>query len=75
MPVIYYYLLFIFNLLIVDKFYFNLQLDYPSTNSKTCFKPSVRLTILQNVGIADTRHLRQNLSLSWKNNGKVKINN
>ena len=49
--------LFIFNLFVVDKFYFNLQLDLP------CLKPLAQSTILPNVGIVDTRHLRQHLSL------------
>ena len=62
--------LFIFNFFIVDKFYFNLQLvsiiSTSTNNSKTCLKPLVQSTILGNVGIVDTRHLRQNLSLWCK---------
>ena len=55
--------LFIFNLFIVDKFYFTVQSDQPSTNSKACLKHPVRLTALWNVIIVDIRYLRQNLSL------------
>ena len=46
---------------IVDKFYFHLKLDQPFTNSKTCLKPLVQSTILQNVNIANTMHLRRKL--------------
>ena len=55
--------LFIFNLFIVDKFYFTVQSDQPSTNSKACLKHPVRSTTLWNVVIVDTIYLRQNFSL------------
>ena len=73
------YYLFISSLFVVDEFCFNLQLDKPSTNSKACLKTLVRWTTLQNVGIINTRHLRQNLSLwcklKWTWKGQVFVQN
>ena len=48
--------LFVFNLFIVDKFYFSLHLGQPSTNSKTSIKPLARSTVLRNVGIETESH-------------------
>ena len=53
----------LFSIYLLLTILFQLQLEEPSTNSKTCLKPLVQSTKLQNVGIIDTRHLRHNLHL------------
>ena len=41
-------IIILFNSFIADKFYLSLQLDYPSTNSKTSLKPLAQSTMLLN---------------------------
>ena len=58
-----YLFIYIFSIYLLLTNLFLLQPELPYTNSKVCLKPPTQPTKLQNVGIVDKRHLRQNFRL------------